>query len=114
MGAIVAGIEYVLGKFVALAKYFGDLVVAVFKAFWDLLTDAFCWVFDQILGVAIVALSAFDFSALSAQVGSWASLPSGLLEVLSAIGLSSAVGLIVSALAIRVLLQLIPFTRLGS
>lgn len=114
MGAIVAALQYVLGKFVALAQYIGDLVKAVFVAFWDMGTDGFCWVFDQCLGIAVSALSVFDFSGLTSQAGAWAGLPAQLLEVLSAIGLSTAVGMIVTALGIRLMLQLIPFTRLGS
>lgn len=114
MGAIVAGLQFLLGKIVALARYIGDLVKAVFVSLWDMLTDAVSWVFDQFLGIAVSALSVFDFSALTAQVGAWAGLPAQLLEVLSAIGLSTAVGMIVTALGIRLMLQLIPFTRLGS
>lgn len=114
MAAIVAGIQFLLNKFVALAKYIGDLVKAVFVAFWDICTDLFSWAFDSFLGIAVSALSVFDFSGLTAYAGAWAGLPAQLLEVLSAIGLSTAVGMIVTALGIRLMLQLIPFTRLGS
>jgi hypothetical protein len=51
---------------------------------------------------------------LSQHVGDWALLPAGMIEVLQAIGLSTAMGIIVTAIIIRVTLQLIPFTRLGS
>ncbi|NBD21954.1 DUF2523 domain-containing protein [Aquabacterium fontiphilum] len=114
MQFIIDAIGYVLSKFVALADYIGALVVAAFVAIWHVLTDIVCWAFDQLLSLAVSILSAFDFSALSSQAGAWAGLPASLIEVLQAIGLTTCLGLIVSAITIRVLLQLIPFTRLGS
>lgn len=114
MQFIIQAIEYVLGKFVALAEYLGSLVVAVFVALWDLIKDAFAWAFEQVLDLVISILSVFDFSGLSAHAGAWAGLPSMAIEALQAVGITTALGLIVSAIGIRLFLQLIPFTRLGS
>jgi hypothetical protein len=114
MQAIVTAIGFLLGKIVAAVRWIGELFVAVFVALWELITDGFCWVFEQILDIAIVAMNAFDFSGLSSYVGAWAGLPGGVIEVLAALGVSTAIGLIITAIGIRLLLQLIPFTRLGS
>ncbi|MFH7043962.1 hypothetical protein ABT392_16820 [Paucibacter sp. JuS9] len=114
MAAIVQGLSYILAKIVAALVWLGELAIGVFKAAWLFATDVVCWGFESVLALVTVILGAFDFSGLTAQAGAWAGLPAELLEVLAAIGLSTSVGLIVTALGIRLMLQLVPFTRLGS
>ena len=114
MGAIAAALGFILNKIVAALSWLGDLVKAAFVAVWDLLSDAACWVFEQVLTIVAAALNVLDFSALTQWVGSWSGLPAETLEVISAIGISTAFGIIVTAIGIRIMLQLIPFTRLGS
>lgn len=114
MQAVISAIGMVLAKIVAAVKWIGELFVKVFEALWLILQDAACWVFESILQLVASILGGFDFSGLSASVGAWAGLPAGTLEVLSAIGLSQALGLVLTACGIRIMLQLVPFTRLGS
>ncbi len=114
MGAVVQAIQFVLGKIVAFAKWIGDLFKEVFVSLWELVTDAFIWCFDGLLGVTVSVLNTVDVSPLQATQGAWRQLPGMLLEALAAIGLVPALGVIVSAIGIRLVLQLIPFTRLGS
>lgn len=114
MGAIVAGLQYLLNKVVAFATWIGKLFQAVFVAIWDLFRDGVVWVFDSFLALAVSILNAFDFSGLTQAVGAWASLPAGVIEVLNGIGLGGALAVVVSAIGIRLLLQLVPLTRLGS
>jgi hypothetical protein len=114
MQAIVNAVGMLLAKLVAAVKWIGELFVKVFVAAWDFVQDAACWVFESALKLAITILGGFDFSGLSAALGSWAGLPASTLEVLSAVGFSQALGLVLTACGIRLMLQLIPFTRLGS
>lgn len=114
MQAIANAIGYVLGKIVAALAWLGELVVKAFEALWWVVTDLVCWGFDGFLGVAVGATSALDVSGLTAWSSAWGSLPAGVVEVLSAIGLSAAMGIVVTAIGIRLVLQLIPFVRLGS
>lgn len=114
MQAIVNALGMLLAKLVAAVRWIGELFVKVFEALWDLARDAFCWAFESILQLVASILGGFDFSALSGAVGAWAGLPASVLEVLSAIGLSQALGLVLTACGIRLMLQLVPFTRLGS
>lgn len=114
MQAIVTAIGFLLGKIVAAVKWFGELFVKVFESLWFILQDLVCWAFESVIRLVISILGAFDFSAMASYVGTWAELPPGVLEVLSAIGLSQALGIVISAIGIRLMLQLIPFTRLGS
>lgn len=101
-------------KLTAIVAWFGSLFVAVFTAGWDFVRDAFAWLFDQLLGVAVTALGALNLTGITNNVSSYGSIPANVMAVMSAIGLGVALGLIASALVIRFTLQLIPFVRLGS
>lgn len=111
MGAFFTAI---FQKIAAVAQWFIDLVKAVFTAGYDLAKDAACWVFDSLLVIVTGAVSALDLSAILQFTGLWASIPAGVTEVLAAIGLGSAFTIISAAIVVRLTLQLIPFTRLGS
>lgn len=106
--------QAIITTIVRMVGWVGDLAVAVFKAIWDLLTDAVCWVFDQLFQVVVSMVSAIDVSAFSGAVGSWSSLPSEILNMLGLIGFGYCMGIIAAAIMIRLTLQLIPFVRLGS
>jgi len=114
MQAIATAVGWVVAKIVGLWHLLGLLAVAVFSSASDLLKDMGCWVLDQVMGLTIHILGVFDFSALTQWATSWAGLPAMTLEVLRAVGISTSVGIIITAIGIRLVLQLIPFTRLGS
>lgn len=102
-----------LAKISALLSWFGSLFVAVFVSLWDMVKDAFSWLFDQCLGVAVSAVSAVDVSGL-ANVTGWGELPAEIINIMGLLGVGHAVTIITSAITIRFALQLIPFVRLGS
>lgn len=110
MGAFFSAL---FAKISAVLTWVGDLFKAVFVSLWDLLSDAASWVFEQVLGVAVSAVAAVDTSGLSSASG-WGSLPAEVINILALLGVAQAVGIIVAAIGIRLVLQLIPFTRLGS
>lgn len=101
-------------KIAAVVKWFGDLFVAVFVALWDMITDAFTWVFDSALGVAVSALAEIPTGGIENSVGAWGSLPAEILNALRLMGLGEAIAIITAAITIRFTMQLIPFVRLGS
>lgn len=101
-------------KISAVVAWFSGLFVAIFVALWDLLKDAFSWVFDQIVTVALSAVNAVDVSALQGLSIAPASFSAQVLEVFRALGLGECLGFVAAAIAVRFALQLIPFTRLGS
>ena len=98
---------------VDMIQWIGQLFKDVFKAAWDIIKDAFAWLVEQILDVVISAVSAIDVSGLESVQG-WGELPSEVLNVLGLLGIGAASGVIVAAIGIRLVLQLIPFVRLGS
>ncbi|WP_231067489.1 hypothetical protein [Ideonella dechloratans] len=103
-----------LSKIAALATWLGELAVAAFTAFWLMLTDVLVWSFDAFLGLAVTLVGSIDLGGLTAYTADWAGLPPSTIEAMQAVGLSSAVGIVAVAIGVRVLLQLIPFVRLGS
>lgn len=111
---MVAGFTLLLAKIASLLSWFGSLFVAIFVSLWDIFRDAFAWLFDEVLGVAITAVKAVDVSGISGNLGGFGSIPANMMEVMAAVGLGQALALISAALAVRFALQLIPFVRLGS
>jgi len=95
-------------------QWFFDLIKTVFLVLWDMLVDLFCFIVEMVF----TALNAL--LALVPVPSNWSpqtyvnSLPVEVLQMMSAVGLTQAVGIIVVAIGIRFLLQLIPFVRLGS
>lgn len=104
----------ILAKISALLLWFGELAVAVFQALWDLLRDAFCWPFEQLLEVLAIAVADIDVSSISDKIFVWDGLPAEIINILGLLGVGQASLIIVTAIGIRLVLQLIPFTRLGS
>ena len=109
-----AAFSMLFAKIAALAQWFGRLFVAVFVALWDFIRDAACWPFEQVMDVAVSASSALDLSELQGYSSVWGTLPAELLNILGLLGVGQAAAVIVAAIGIRLVLQLIPFTRLGS
>lgn len=111
---MAAGFTFLLAKIGAALAWIGSLFVEVFVALSLLGKDLVCWVLDGALSLVVSILSAFDFSAFASWSADWAGLPASTIDMMQAIGVSTALGIVVSALGIRFMLQLIPFVRLGS
>lgn len=87
------------------------LVKQVFTDLWAVFTDAVKWVMVTMLDLVkslVEALPAPEWSY------GWSGLPGELLNILGLIGLDYCLGIIGTALLIRLSMQLIPFVRLGS
>lgn len=105
----------ILAKINAVIEWFANIFVAVFVAIWDVIKDAFSWLFESFLDIVVSAVQSIDtgpFQGLSAQ--GWGAIPGELLNILQLLGVGTAISIIAAAIAIRLGLQLIPFVRLGS
>ena len=106
-------------KITGFTEWLVDVVKLAFESLWDMAKDAFSWVFEQVLELVASAIDAMysesGADALVSQVmGAWSGLPPEVTQVASALGLGTAMTMIAAAIFLRILLQLIPFTRLGS
>lgn len=103
----------VLAKLSAILGWVGKLFEAVFVALWDMITDAFCWVLEQLLKIVLAALQTLDFNGFASYAAN-NPLPAEIGNILSLLGVGTAITIIIAAITIRLGLQLIPFVRLGS
>lgn len=101
-------------KIAAVVAWFSALFVAAFVALFAMGKDLFSWFFEQVCKVAVTALAAIDVSALQSAAQSAGSLPASILNILGLLGVGTAITIITAAIVLRLALQLIPFTRLGS
>lgn len=114
MGAFFTAI---LAKIVALATWFGALFKAVFVALWLFGTDLFCWVFEALLVLLQGILNTLpgpDSFQLFNPAQYVNGLPSDLVNMIGLIRIGESLAIILAAILIKITLQLIPFTRLGS
>ena len=114
MGGIAQGLTFIIQKIVGALTWIGKLFVACFVALWDMFRDAVAWVLDEFMQLAVSALGAIDTSAVQNASAAWGTLPGEILNILGLLGIGYCFGIIATAIAIRLALQLIPFTRLGS
>lgn len=101
-------------KIAAVLVWVGQLFVKCWVAVWDLVRDAACWPFEQVMKIVVSAVGSLDLSALTGLVTSAGSLPSEVLNILGLLHAGTCISIITAAIGIRIVLQLIPFTRLGS
>lgn len=120
--AAEAAVKFVKGVFTSITKaieWLGKMAVAVFEAAWDMLTDAFVWLLESIFKLVAEIISgvanSFALNDLKNFITNlWSQVPVEVISVAQAIGVPSALGIVVSGIMIRLALQLIPFVRLGS
>jgi hypothetical protein len=90
------------------------LVVKVFSSVFLMLKDVIFWAFEQILDLLTSILQAVNLHFLDGPIAAFSSIPEPVMNVLGLLGFGDCLTLIGSAILVRVGLQLIPFTRLGS
>ena len=77
--------------------------------------DLSIWIFEQFLSISELALNGMDSYFDGLNISSYTSMiPPDVTWFLGQIGLTQALTMIVTAITIRIILRLIPFTRLGS
>lgn len=91
-----------------------EAIKGAFLDLWEVVQDVFVWVLGSLLDLGITAANGLNLSGLPSVASAWAGLPPEVIEVMSAIGLTQALSIVISAIGIRLILQLVPFTRLGS
>ena len=95
-------------------KVITDFFKSAMLTIFDVLKDVLYFVFDAILGLLVFILDTVGTAFNLVDISNWINFPPEVANMIGLIGLSQAMGLIMSAIVIRISLQLIPFTRLGS
>lgn len=101
-----------------LAETWNDLQTFLYSLVLTIKTimeDIGTFFFESFLNITLLALDGLDSFFSGLDIASYTnSLPAEVSYYASALGLSQAMGMIISAITIRLSLQLIPFVRLGS
>ncbi|KGD62914.1 hypothetical protein T9A_00234 [Alcanivorax jadensis T9] len=104
---LVGGFEWLLERITY-------IYLSMWETYWAFLVDAVSLVFDLLMGLAVTLLDALGQQLNFDPQQYINALPGEVLNVMGALHLGSATLIITAAIVIRLLLQLIPFVRLGS
>ncbi|EMG7549831.1 DUF2523 domain-containing protein [Vibrio alginolyticus] len=103
--------DWLVDLFNKLLVFLYQLLVSLF----NMLKDLFFWAVEQVMEMVNMLLS--GVFALFAPVDMsqyMTSIPPTASWVMAAVGLPQCLSIILAAITVRLMLQLIPFTRLGS
>lgn len=82
---------------------------------WDILTDILLMVVDLFMSIGLYALQGMAEALALVNVTNYINdMPAEVLGIVNAVGLGEAIGMVMAAGTARLLIQLIPFVRLGS
>jgi hypothetical protein len=94
---------------------FIDFLYRLLLSLMDMLKDIFIWALEQIMNVGKLLLDGVGSLMSGLDISQYFSMiPPETGYYLNLLGVSQAMGMIVTCLSIRFLLQLIPFVRWGS
>jgi len=103
--------DWVVDLFNTLLEFLYRLVMSLV----DMISDMFLALFEQMLEAAKGLISLVSDMLAPVDISQYLTgFPSGVAWVMAQIGLPQALAIIILAITIRLLLQLIPFVRLGS
>lgn len=93
---------------------FVQMIQALVATLMDMLKDLFIFLFSLVMELGIAILNGIG-SAMSWNPSTYISaLPPEVTNIIGLIGVGEAITIIGGAILIRLTLQLVPFTRLGS
>lgn len=82
---------------------------------WDMFTDLLLFIVDIFMDLGMSILNGFSYALELMDLSQYISgMPSEVMFIFDATGLGTAVGMVMTAGAVRLFMQLIPFVRLGS
>jgi hypothetical protein len=90
-----------------------DFLYSIMLSLLDGLKDLFFWLFDTLMDLILLLMSGLGELMTAIDVVQYmTALPSETQYILSAIGVGQAMGIIASAITIRMTMNLIPFVRI--
>jgi hypothetical protein len=114
MQTIINAIKAIYNFFANFFENLANFVKDVFISIWELVKDFFYWIFETCINLVVSAVESIDASFIGDNVGAFGSLPAEILNTMGLLGMGTNMVIIFGAISIRLVLQLIPFTRLGS
>lgn len=80
----------------------------------DMLKDLFYFIFETVMDVGIELLNGIGLLLNFDPQTYFSAIPANVANILGLIGLGECLAIISSAIVVRIMLQMIPFVRLGS
>ncbi|ELA8374249.1 DUF2523 domain-containing protein [Vibrio alginolyticus] len=103
--------DWLVDLFNKLLVFLYQLLVSLF----NMLKDLFFWAVEQVMDMVNMLLSGVFVLFSPVDMSQYmTSIPPTVSWVMAAVGLPQCLSIILSAITVRLMLQLIPFTRLGS
>ncbi|MBS9903613.1 DUF2523 family protein [Vibrio alginolyticus] len=103
--------DWLVDLFNKLLEFLYQLLMSLF----NMLKDLFFWAIEQVMAMVNLLLSGVFALFTPVDMSQYmTSIPPKVSWVLAAVGVPQCLSIILAAITIRLLLQLIPFTRLGS
>lgn len=100
---------------VDLYNKFTGFLYSLFMSLFDMLKDVIYWAIEMVLDLAMVLLDGAMALLQPMDISEYlTAIPPSMSWVFITIGLPNAMVIVSTAYMIRITLQLIPFTRLGS
>lgn len=93
---------------------FIDFMWKLLLSVFDMLKDFFIWIMESIMDIAIGLLNGVGAMMSGLDIAQYSGLPPETAYTLNQIGLSQAMGMVITCIGIRFILQTIPFVRWGS
>lgn len=107
--------EWLTGWFISVWDNFIHFMKSLVLTLFDMLKDVFYFILESLFGLVQVALDGMGHLFNGMNFAQYISaIPDDVSNILGLLGVGQAMTMIVGAIVIRVLLQLIPFVRLGS
>lgn len=92
-----------------------DFFYSLILSLQVIIKDAFIWLFESFMSLAVMILSGMGDMFAALNIAQYISaIPPDVQNIMALIGFGECMGMVIVAVGIRLLLQLIPFTRLGS
>lgn len=91
-----------------------QFILSCFNTMFDMFKDLLYWTVDVLMGFAAGIANTLGEGLDFNPAQYFSAIPSDVQNILGLIGLGEALAMITTSIVIRMLLQLIPFVRLGS
>lgn len=107
--------QFIYDLILGFVNWLLELLLALLELLGVIVIDMVCYVLDGLGEFLIWAVSSVDLTSLADKAAQmWSNVPHSALALAFDLGAFQALSIIGTALMVRLALQLVPFTRLGS
>lgn len=99
----------------SLTDWFLSVCQSVLLTVWDAAADFLLWILDMVMAIGLTLLEGMTSVLQLTDITQYLTMmPPEVLNIIQLIGLPTCISMIAVAGGVRIIMQLIPFVRLGS